>query len=754
VAEQQTKLTDYYSTMRTKFIFLLFFIISFLGLSESRAQQSWFKLDTVTVLSSNGKKLLNPWSGGLNAAQTTKMDLNGDGIEDLVIFERTSGDISTFLATADPADAQKKVFRHAPFYEYLFPKIDNWLILNDYNGDGLKDLFTYTSLGITVYKQVKNGNTWSFQLVKDALYTEGLSGNVNLQVSGQDIPGILDIDDDGDLDILTFDYSGIYIELHQNMSMERFGVPDSLVYKRNGLCWGNFHKGDGEDFVLGEDCGVVDNAAGRIMHTGNSILLHDLDGDGKKDLLVGHVSNDHMTFLKNTGENLIANFTSYTHIYPPSEPVSFYIFPSAYYEDVDFDGVKDLIAAPNVPNNDGNLMDFKSSNWYYHNAGTNENADFKLVQKNFLQDQMLDVGENATPSFYDIDGDGDLDMIVGTGGTRDGNNFRGRLWLLKNIGTAQAPAFEISSDNYLNIPGALDMYNLKTQWADFNGDGVSDLGFAGTTARGLEYRYIPNKAAKGQAAQLNMADIVTITMPAESQIADYPYFYDTDGDGDLDLLVGKPQGNFSYYQNTGTSNQPVLTLITEAFAGITLNYEGRNPQLSIADMDLDGKPDLVTVDFSGKLRIFHSADFGKWTERESLLIDHNGKGSDPLFGGYLYAAVADYNGDGKPDVAIGNSTGGIRLLQNMLPLTLTPAEPSVKQSVTVYPNPAGEYIKVMSTENAVLTVFNVSGQAIQSNIIIKANFEKEIVTSKWTPGLYILELQTNTARVSRKIVIR
>ena len=69
------------------------------------------------------------------------MDLNGDGTEDLVVFERTSGDLSTFLASADPANAQKKVCMHAPSYEYLFPKIDNWLILTDYNGDGLKDLF-------------------------------------------------------------------------------------------------------------------------------------------------------------------------------------------------------------------------------------------------------------------------------------------------------------------------------------------------------------------------------------------------------------------------------------------------------------------------------------------------------------------------------------------------------------------------------------------------------------------------------------
>jgi hypothetical protein len=740
--------------MRTKFTCLLIFAFSSVFLAESRAQQPWFKMDTTTVLSLNGKNLLNPWAGGLNAAQFTKMDLNGDGVEDLVVFERTSGDLSTFLAAADPADAQKKVFRHAPSYEYLFPKIDNWLILNDYNADGLKDLFTYTSLGITVYKQVRNGKTWSWQLVEDALYTEGLSGTVNLQVSSQDIPGIVDVDNDGDLDVITFDYSGVYIELHQNMSMERFGVPDSLVYKRNGVCWGNFHKGDGEDFVLGEDCGVVDNAGGRVMHAGNSIMLHDLDGDGKKDLLVGHVSNDHMTFLKNTGENLVANFSSYTHTYPPLDPVAFYIFPSAYYEDVDFDGVKDLIAAPNVPNNDGNLMDFKASNWYYHNAGTSDKADFKRVQKDFLQDQMLDVGENATPSFYDIDGDGDLDMVVGTGGTRDGSNFRGRLWLLKNTGNAQTPVFEVTSDNYLGLPGMLDMYNLKTQWADFNGDGVADLGFAGTTAKGLEYRYIPNKGAKGQAAQLNPGEMVILPMPAESQITDYPCFYDADGDGDLDLLVGKAQGNISYYRNTGNSKQPVLTLVTEAFAGITLNYEGRNVQLSVADVDLDGKPDLVTVDFSGKLRIFHSADWGTWTQRESLLIEHNGKGSDPLFGGYLYASVADYTGDGKPDVAIGNGAGGIRLLQNRLQVTLTPVEPAVGQYIKVYPNPAGEHIKILSPENASLTVFNLSGQAVQSGIPIKANVEKEISTLKWTPGLYIFELQTGNVRVTRKIVIR
>jgi hypothetical protein len=214
--------------MRTKFTSLLFFSIYICFSGESIAQQSWFKRDTAVTVSSKGVKLLNPWAGGLNASQFLKMHLNDDALEDLVVFDRTNSKITTFIAAANPLDASKRAFLHAPYYELLFPKIDNWMILADYNGDGLKDLFASTSLGITVYKQIKTGSTWSWKLVKEAVNTQGFSGDLNLQVSGTDIPGITDIDGDGDLDILTFDFSGTFIELHQNLSMEKYGVPDSL----------------------------------------------------------------------------------------------------------------------------------------------------------------------------------------------------------------------------------------------------------------------------------------------------------------------------------------------------------------------------------------------------------------------------------------------------------------------------------------------------------------------------------------------
>lgn len=734
-----------------------------MAVSGARSQQVWFQMDTVTALSYNNKKLINPWAGGLNAAQYQKMHLNSDADEDLVVYDRTNSKVTTFLAAADPAGSGKKGFVHAPYYESLFPHLDNWMILADYNGDGLKDLFGSTPFGISVYQQVKTGNSWQWKLMRDVIYTRGFSNNnINLQVSGTDIPGITDIDDDGDLDLLTFDFFGDIIELHQNLSMERFGVPDSIgnendpVFRRNGDCWGNFHKGSNEDFIFGADCGVTNFEGGRVMHAGNSILLQDLNGDGKKDLLVGHVSNEHISMLTNSASGLIANFTAFTNSYPQTDPVSLHIFPAAYMEDVDFDGVKDLLIAPNISSNDGNLTDFKSSGWFYHNAGTSVMPDFRLQQKNFLQDQMLDVGENAAPSFFDMDGDGDLDMIIGTGGVAGSLGFRGGLWLLENTGTAALPAYKLETENYLNIASDLPVYNLKPQWADFNGDGIADLGFAATSSKTLklEYRYIPNKAAAGAAAQFNLAEAVTIALPADSEIGDSPYFYDADADGDLDLLVGKQRGNISYYQNTGTSKEFTFNLETDSFAGVSPLSLDRSPQLAVADFDLDGQPDLATVDQTGTMRIFHGAAWGKWTKRDSLLVAANGEATAPMFGNYLALATGDYNGDKKMDLAIGTNAGGIRLLTNVLPITVTATEPVQGVDFKVYPNPVADYVNVLSSKNGSLRVFTANGKTVLENRKVKASEISEISTLNWPAGLYLLELKSGNSRNVKKIVVR
>ncbi|GHB69688.1 FG-GAP-like repeat-containing protein [Persicitalea jodogahamensis] len=733
------------------YLFLLFSIVTF---SQVSAQQPWFRLDTTTTVTRNGQTLQNPWAGGLNAGQFSTMDLNGDGINDLVAFDRTSNRVTTFLG-----DATAKTYRHAPIYEARFPPMSDWMLLADYDKDGRKDLFTHTSQGVQVFKQVPVGGSWAWKLFKPLLNSVGFSGKINLLVVATDIPALTDVDDDGDLDIVTFELLGNFLEMHQNMSMERYGVPDSLEFVRNGICWGNFVKEHCNDFSLGVDCGSVENLekknpGGRLMHAGNAVLLQDLNGDGKKDLLMGHVTCDNVARLVNTGTNRVGNFTRFDVNYPAKDPIEFTIFPAVYSEDVDFDGVKDLLAAPNVYANEGNLMDFQSSTWYYHNAGTTTNPVYELKQKNFLQDQMIDVGEDAAPAFFDVDGDGDLDMVVGTGGTRGETGFRGSLQLFRNVGDAKTPRYDWTAAEYLNFSSSLQLTHVKPQWADFNGDGVADLGFSGVSFKGIEYRYVPNRAARGQAVRLDMKEAAVVTLPANVQSGDHPYFYDVDQDGDLDLIVGTTQGNVRYFQNTGNAQKPVYELKTETLAGINANFAGRFVSVAVADFDLDGQPDLLTADQTGMVRVSHGGAWGQWNRRDSLLVQNGTSTYAPNLGAYPQATVADYNGDGKPDVAVGTHGGGVRLLTNVLPVVVTAVEPVSFNSFVVYPNPAEDYVQIRSSAPGVLDVISSGGRVLQENIQLGQESETTLNTSRWAPGLYLFRARYGERQEVRKVLVK
>ncbi len=738
--------------------YFLYLLCSILTTTSALAQKAWFGFDTTTTVTRNGQVLRNPWAGGLNAAQISTMDLDGDGTDDLVAFDRSSQRVTTFLA-----DAAAKIYRHAPSYEARFPDMANWMLLVDYDRDGIKDLFTHTPQGIKVYRKTKTAETWTWKLFKPLLNTVGFSGKINLLVVATDIPALVDADDDGDLDVVTFEILGNYLEMHQNMSMERYGVPDSLEFVRNGQCWGNFVKEHCNDFKMGFDCGSVETLArsadggvpnARIMHAGNAVLLQDLNGDGRKDLLYGHVTCDNIARLVNTGTNRVGNFTSFDIDYPAQDPIRFDIFPAVYAEDVDFDGVKDLLAAPNVYANEGNLMDFQSSVWYYHNAGTENNPRYEQRQKNFLQDQMIDIGESAAPAFFDVDGDGDQDMVVGTGGTRGETGFRATLQLFRNVGDARTPRYEWTTGEYMALSQTLQLTGIKPQWADFNGDGVVDLGFAGTSFKGFEYRYVPNRASRNAAVQLDIKQAVTLTLPPQVRSGDEPFFYDTDNDGDLDLLVGTSQGNILYFKNTGTAAQANYQLVDEKLGGIGANFTGRFVSIAVADLDLDGQPDLLTADQTGTVRVLHQGTFGNWSRRDSIIVQNGSGISAPRLGTYLHATITDYNADGKPDVALGTYEGGVRLLTNALPAVVTVLDPVPADKFMAYPNPAARYVRVRSLQAAVLDIIAVDGRVLRSGIALEPDTETTLDIGSWSPGLYLFRAQYGERVVVKKVVVK
>lgn len=720
----------------------------FFSCERASAQISWFARDTSSVVKKGGALTDKPWAGGLNAVQYGKIDLDGDDNEDLVVFDRTSSKVSTFIA--DPV-LKKYVYR--PEYELMFPAITNWMALVDYDGDGKKELFTYISQGVTAYRREENASGgWEWVRIKPYLTTIGLSGNrVNLQVAASDIPALTDFDGDGDLDIITFEAGGDFVELNQNMSMERYGVPDSLEFVRNGECWGDFRKHTCDDFEFGIHCGVnvrgEDNA--RVMHTGNAILLHDLNGDGKKDMLLGNVDCENLSILYNSTTGLEAKYTAYSSAYPAADPAVIQMFPAAYLEDVDFDGVKDLLVSPNVYGNDNLMMDFISSGWYYHNAGTENVPDFQLRQKDFLQSGMIDVGENAAVSFFDVDGDGDADMVIGNRGTFNGTDFRGALWLFKNTGTPARPVYELETDDFLELQ-KLGHTDLQPHWHDFNGDGRTDLGIVSVFNRRLLFHYIPNQGSG--AVQLNASALVEVPLPGELSVSDKVCFYDADRDGDMDILVGGVLGNMSYYENTGSATAPVFTLRDAALGGIGPAFSRRFLSLAVADLDLDGKADIVMTDMSGKIKILHSGEWGEWSKQDSSVVyDAVRDGhSAPYLGTRLHAAIADVNNDRKPDLVIGTAAGGAYLFLNRLPLTISGNEPEAE--LTVYPNPARSGFFVNTTHPGELWIFDMLGRKVYTSPA-PAGVPLTIDASGWEKGIYIIKLKREAGLEVRKVVL-
>lgn len=697
-----------------------------------------------------------PWAGGLNAAQYNGIDLNGDGQLDLAVFDRTSNKVNTFIY-------ENGKYAYKPAYELLFPgDVRGWLVLADYNGDGQQDIFTSTIFGMKVYRNVTQpGESLNFESKADPLFTEGTSAQINLQMNITDIPAITDMDRDGDLDILVFDFSGTgTIEYHQNQSMENNAGLEELQFKRVNRRWGGLEDCHCGDFAFGETCQEKQSRergiqSAKVQHAGGkAILAIDMDGDGDKDLLISDEECSAVFLLINEGSPDNAIFNSVEENFPKhSVPAEFFIFPASYYLDVDADGVKDLLVSPNVPHNIIDQIDFQHSSWFYKNTGTNDLPVFELQQKNFLQDQMIDVGENAAPGFADLDQDGDLDMIIGGKAGEKDSLFKATIQLYENVGSAVSPAFRLKDADYLNL-SALNLKNIVPSFVDLNADNRSDLVFKGTSADNeAKLYYLLNLANAGAAFEYNKGQMASL--PFNIGLNDHFVLFDLNKDGLPDLLLGKASGRLEYYENSGTAASPAFSLSTDAYLDISDDPNKRNPAPAIADLNGDGKTELITTDESGLMHIY--ANFLNFTEdsvpeSQVILNTPNDEKTYSRLGKLSIPAVADLYGNGLPALVIGSIQGGVYYLKN-----LSEKKPSTGQEVIVLdlaPNPASDEVKIIVNTAVELEIFTVLGQRIAHNVLLKAG--KNIFSVAGLPnGIYLIRAaHPKLEAVKRRLIIQ
>jgi hypothetical protein len=742
--------------------YLLSILFLLLAIPEVHAQEPLrFRQRTDVPVTTPTRPLPNPWSGGLNTPQFSTIDLNKDGRDDLFIFDRMLRKVYTYLAVQEQGQWR---YTYAPEYEAMFPEeLENWVLLRDYNCDGLKDIFTSTPLGIRVYRQEATNDKFpKFTLAEDALFYRSRNGsnNINMQMNSGDIPAIVDMDGDGDLDILLTEFSGGYtLELYRNMQVEEGLACGTLRFTLGSDWWGQITECEGcNNYGFGIQCRLA--APLHSGHDGSSLLAIDLNGNGVKDLVMGGVACENLVQMENKGTKDMARMESFNPLFPTgTKAASFKLFPAAYYEDVTFDGIPDLLVASNSNENEGNL-ELQRSVWLYRNTGTADNPAFDFVTDDFLQAQMIDLGEGAFPAFADISGDGLLDMLVGNNRSNRDGRFVAAISYYRNVGTATEPAFMLVTDDYLAL-SSKGMQNLRPSFADINSDGVPDLVLRYRLAPGgvgqavTQLGYIANTAAAGQAYALRADDLQVLHTLAEG---DVPVLADVSGDGLLDILVGKASGALDYFRNTGDNR---FVLEKQALGGINFDFLRRNLSPTVADLNGNGKPDLLTADDSGLLRVY--PDFtdnlnGTFTAATELLEnDLTNQLRATRLGRGLSVAVGELGGPNKLYLAVGTLGGGLYLLEQRAGHAGNPNAGQDKLGLKVYPNPAhgqSEPVEVRAEEPVSLVLHDMIGRRVYD---ASANFNRRHTLSlgHLKSGVYLLRATSRDGRhETRKLVLQ
>jgi hypothetical protein len=714
-----------------------------LTLALTSQAQFTYELHQEMEVEADGKTLALPWAGGLNSVQVNTMDLNGDQKQDLVLFDRTANKILTFLQ-------QQNQYHYAPQYEELFPQeVTQWLLLRDFNCDGRKDIFTSDPFGIVVFvNTTRPGENLSWRPFNPGfpLLTKGFTGPVNLKVNESDIPVIDDIDGDGDLDILNARFVGIgTVEYHKNLSMERTGTCDSLQLERVTQTFGDFEECECGKFAFGQTCAELNG--GRTQHAGGKAMLTiDIDNDGDRDVLFSEESCPRVYLLENKGHAEQASMTSAVR-FPAVSPIGFFNFPATFYEDIDFDGRPDLIASPNLYARTITNINFANSVWLYKNTGTSAHPEFTFQKTNFLQSEMIDVGDYAVPAFADADGDGDLDLFISN---YAGADFSSSVAFYENAGTVASPRFKLITTDFLSF-SFLNYYNTKLQFADVNGDGSLDFVFTATNRQNgaTTLLYAANKSSTrfdfgGQSVQSTNFRIGQ----AESVL-----ILDVNQDGKNDLLVGKANGAIHYYRNRGAAGEFDYVLESDSFLGLGASTERQNPALAAGDLDADGKADLLIADQKGLLSVY--ADFRSGTPSDPIKnLVYNPLTETYIsknLGGRVWPVIVNLFYTDKPSIVAGNMTGGLLVLKNDEGKNL-PDEPVID----LFPNPVTDHgnFTIKADRAVVVQFFTILGQKISEPYAIPANQQYPIRISGLPQGIYIARFAAGGKTIGRKFIVQ
>lgn len=761
----------YSINVKTKVFLVLLLFLTHFSTIKSQSHDFGFQRNLNIVVSDiNNQNFTYAWAGGLNHVHISLLDFNIDGTLDLLVFDKNGNRILPFIKNITNKSYS---YSYAPEYIDKLPYIEHWIQTIDYNFDNKYDIFTYTIGGIKVYRNesTQNDGLHFVEATNGFLYSLQGSIYTNLFVTNVDYPAIEDIDNDGDYDILTFWGLGAYLQYHKNKSIEHYGHTDSLTYELEENCWGYFKESEqNNDITLHINCDkdtlenytfLPDNPYNKEKkHTGSTLLAIDRDNDGDKDLILGDIDYCNLIELTNGGNSDSSHITHFDTTFPNNTlPVWLFSFPAMSYIDVDNDNLKDLIISPFDGKINTPVSDNKTCVWFYKNTGTANLPVFEFQKNNWLVEQMPDFGSGAYPVAVDYNQDGLMDMVIGNYGYRDSSyyhfgilqsKFVAQLALLENTGTATNPEFKVISEDWGNI-SQYDFLSIIPAFADLDGDGDKDMLLGDALGK---MHFFENTAPSGQPMQIQLNTLNYQNLYGGKFCA--PQLLDLNRDGLTDLICGNKNGRLKYFQNTGTQNSPVFSLVTDTLGGVDVcDYEVSNYGYSVpCFFEINGEWRLFVASESGKIFYYKNID----GNLSGIFHLFDNSILQPVEGMRTGVCVYNFNGDEYMDLLAGNISGGLQFFNGITPPPIQIKKIEASTAIQIYPLPCKEecFIEMNTPQNQCckieLSIFDVCGKIILSQFTQLPKVK--INTSKFPKGIYYCRITdcTNNKTTIKKII--
>ncbi len=719
--------------------------------SKALAQELHFVAESGPPISLNGETLINGWCGALQAPQFSNIDIDDDGDKDLFVFDRYDNSILIFendndekyVYQPDYQDLFPELKGWALLRDF---NCDGKEDIFTSNAGGVA-IYVNTSVGSDVSFALETSFLVSVSgpvlvpfadmPVVDDIDFDGDLDILAFDAAGSYIIYYKNMREEGNLGCNVIAYD---IETICWGDFREGGLNNDVTLGDD--CGGQIPTDPNWNHQTGNKSTV---------HSGSSISVFDYDGDMDMDALLGDVSANNMVFLRNGENSSDAIMDTVIDSFPINHPVDIYVYSAAYYLDVTFDGKPDLIIAPNegaevagrnfnhtwlyedsgvtgdmsftltkenflmdqavelgagaIPrffdyDNDEDL-DLIIGNFalrilpdsmangltLYENVGTKDSASFVFLTSDFANTKTLGLF-NTAPTFGDLDGDGDADMLLG--------DYSGKMSYFENTAAPGATAvFMFDSSNYEGLDVGS---NATPDLIDLDRDGDLDL-IVGE--RNGNINFFQNIGTASSADYILLNDTVGEILIQDPSInAGYtvPQVVDFDKDGKYDLIVGTYNGELLFYSNLESNLANPLSPVENVY-------------------------------YNPRTNAFGDVNYGRRSA----------------------PALADLNNDSLQELVFGLYRGGLIFLKNESDPNLGVKTDLNEFDVTIYPNPTEGLFNVLvqlPMQNGEVIVMDALGRKVAKSKLDGLNTAIDV--GSLTRGMYIVIVQYNSQIIHKQ----